>query len=175
MKQSFVALALCAAAAAAQASPLQYNFSYAAVGGILSGSLIGELQADNNTLMITSLLDFVKFNGIDGPSLPFLGSSNDLFNLPPHSTPLTSLNGLLQDFIGCSTGACQDGFLFGAAAFFGVDVFISGPSFGNTLEPYDATHWQISAANVVPEPASLLLTSLAIGGLLGASRRRQRG
>lgn len=173
MKIAVVSLALCAAAA--QATPLQYDFSYAALGGTLSGSLMGELQADNNTLLIASLLDFVKFNGVDGPSLPELGSATDLFNPGARGTPLTSLDGLLQDFGGCSDVICSDGFLLGGAAIIGSAVYASGAAFGQTLELYDASHWHISAANVVPEPGSLLLAGLAICGLMAASRRGARG
>ena len=175
------ALTLLAAVAAphdAQASPIQYDFSYDTGAGILSGSLMGELQADNNTIVISSVLDFAKFNGVAGPSLPYVFSVYSLFSQLETLLPArTSLDGSLQDIYAIdvmfnSTQQVADGFAL-IAGLTGVPLeqYGSGASYGDSGQSYLAGNWSIAAA--VPEPGSMALAGLALIGL-ACTRRRQR-
>lgn len=108
MKNLIVAAALCAATAVAQAAPIQYDFSYDTGVGALSGSLMGELQADLNTLVISSFLDFAKFNGVAGPTLLFVMALSTGFG-GPFVPASTTLDGSVQDFLAIN-GPGTEGF-----------------------------------------------------------------
>lgn len=163
----------------AQASPIQYDFSYDSGHGILSGSLMGELQADNNTILISSVLDFAKFNGVAGPSLPNVLSIYGLFSKSPTFVPArTTLDGSLQDIYALdrpftNTPQLIEGFAL-IAGLTGLPVSLQGfagtESFGDNNTSYLAANWSITAA--VPEPGSMALFGLALLGLAGTRRRR---
>jgi len=79
---------------AAQAA--QFNFSYTTgAGGILSGMIDGDVQADNDTVFVTAVT-MPLFNGVPGPPLPVLSSITTLFGGPP-VPPTVSLSGLTMD------------------------------------------------------------------------------
>lgn len=172
MKKSVIAATLGLAFFLPQAEAALFNLSYTlAGGGILEATLDGTLQADNNTVIVNSVLDFATFNGVAGPSLPFANSTDAQFGVPG-GVPTLTLDGSFQDFIACTSGACNDGFAFSVgnfvAASFGVPVYNSGVSFGDTLDLYNPANYSLSA---VPTPATLPL--LAIGGAAMGWRRRK--
>lgn len=144
-----------------QAEAAFFDFSYTlSGGGVLAGQLDGTLQADNNTLFVNSVPDFVTFNGSNGPSLPFVSSVDDFINITPGSIPTLTLDGSFMDFIACTNNSCVDGFAFavgnGFAAATGLNSYNSGNSFGTVFEPYNAANWKINI-RAVPTPTTTWL------------------
>lgn len=156
------------------AEAASFNFSYTLQNGsILSGMLDGDVQADGDTVFVTSV-SMPTFNGVAGPDLPFLNIPSYL--LGGSGTPTVSISGLLMSFLACDSPVCSDGFLFeSSGAVFGLPLYNSGSSYGSSFESYDSSKWQLTAKNPVsvPEPASVL--GLLGMGALGVASKLKKG
>jgi hypothetical protein len=149
-----------------------FNFSYTASTGVLTGMLEGDLQADNDTVIV-SAVTMAAFNGVPGPALPFLSSATTAYG-GPLVPPTVSLSGLNLDLAAFDSIAAVDGFVFAPASFFGFPFFVGGSSFGATgFELYDPTKWSLTPKSVpVPEPSAVVALALVGGGLLLSKRRK---
>ncbi|MBZ8181450.1 PEP-CTERM sorting domain-containing protein [Oscillatoria salina] len=160
-------------AIANSAEAASFNFSYTLQNGdILSGMLEGEVQADNDTVIVSEI-SMASFNDVLGPELTLIESFFEFLTGTP-GVPTVSFSGSVMDIIACGTSNCSDGFLFeGSGSLFGTPAYSSGFSYGNTFDNYNPERWQLTAKNVtsVPEPASLL-GLLAVGALGIASHRK---
>lgn len=160
------------AAPAAQAGV--YDFSYTASWGVVSGTIIGTLQGDNNTIDVSSITN-PEFDGVPGPAVPVITTLADFFGVPGPTVPEVTLDGTNNNVLACTTSACFDGFFFDQAGVnAGYPQFAVGPSYGNTgtalYEPYDVTKWSIAA---VPEPATWVMMLAGLAGLGFAARSRR--
>lgn len=182
----------CAAVAAAIGSVIgvqtaqaaAYDFSYRDDFGVVSGTIIGVLQADANTIDVTSIIN-PEFNSAPAPAVPIITTIADFFSRPGPTVPEVTLDGTNNNLLACTTSACIDGFFFDQAGVdgtlgAGVPEFAEGPSYGNKVtdffEQYDATKWSIAAvrgATPVPEPSTwaMMLTGMAALGLAMQRRR----
>jgi hypothetical protein len=147
-----------------------FHFSYTTSTGVLTGTLDGTLQSDNDTVFVTAVGP-AFFNGVPGPALPVLSSATTF--LGGSAPPTVSLSGLNLD-IYTATSAGDDGFTFIPAGLFGPEpVFISGPSFGEIFEGFDRANWSLTPKSVpVPEPSAVVALALVGGGLLLSQRRK---
>jgi hypothetical protein len=173
MRKQIIAAAMGLALSVPAAQATLFDFSYELAGGdILAGQVEGVLQGDNNSVVVSSVLDFATFNGIPGPSLPFVESLDEYFGLGGPLDPIFTLDGSFMDLIACTNSGCFDGFLFAAgsayAAVVGVPLYNSGISFGAAYEPFDAGRWTLQA---VPLPATLPLLLIGAAGIRFARRR----
>ncbi|MBM3728028.1 MAG: PEP-CTERM sorting domain-containing protein [Acidobacteria bacterium] len=153
------------------AAPMAYNFSYQSSKGLLAGMLTGELQGDNNTVVVSSF-SMVTFNGNPGPDLPFLYSLVEAFLGPGPLPPVVSLDGLGIDFLACSgpLGLCVESFYFAPAGSLApVGIASSSFAYGFFNEEYLPENWSLTPK--VPEPSSFALLGL---GVLAVVVRRRR-
>ena len=163
-------LSLALLGSAAQATT--YAFTYAADAGLVKGRLTGTLQADNNTVLVSTVRDFVTVGGVVLPAFPFVTTGSTIYGAP--RAPTVTLDGSNLDFLACSV----DEFCSGEGIGFDPDVLAFTPVFrifAASISPdlieeaTDASRWSISA---VPEPATWGLM-VAGFGLVGTAARRR--
>ncbi len=166
--------------AATTASAGTFNFSYTtSKGGVLTGQVTGILQADLNTVIVSSLLS-TEFNGVSGPALPFLTSVSGFF-LSSGLSPALSLDGSVMDFCAATAPCSSVGFLFAPAGIAAsVPIYNATTFYGNAFEQFAPARWSMTAARLsdvsspaVPEPASLLLMGTAMAALATLAHRRR--
>lgn len=167
-----VALAASAALAGAQAGT--FNFSYMSSTGVLSGQLTGTLQADLNTVVVTSVLS-PAFDGVPSPALPIFTSVTTRLGGP--AVPVVSLNGLVMDLYNFYIDANvlnNVGFSFLPANIYGEMYYLSTSFFGGNFEPFAPSNWSLTPAAVaaVPEPGGLVLVATALAALAIVAARR---
>ena len=146
-----------------------YTFSYELAGGsILSGKLDGDLQGDNDTVVVNSVSD-LSFNGAPAAgSFPYLDS---VLNVPGLGLPpVVSISGSFMDIIVADSGASFDGFLFNTPRGLGRSVYASSATFGGSIETYEPANWTLTP---VPEPSSIVMFSIGALGMMFARRQRR--
>ncbi len=174
MRQTTAILGLALALSTGAAQAATYAFRYAADAGIVTGRLTGTLQADHNTVLVSSVRDFVTVGGVMLPSFPFVTTGSTIYGVP--RSPTVTLDGSNLDFLACNV----DEFCSGEGVGFDPDVLAFTPVFrvfAAVISPdlieeaTDASRWSISA---VPEPATWGLMVAGFGLIGTAARRRIR-
>jgi hypothetical protein len=157
---------------------LTYDFNGADPGGVLEAVISGTLQGDGNTVVVDAVLDFATFDGIAGPSLPFI-ESVDQFTAhhPGPLDPTLTLDGSFADIVAATDPGTADGFAFAVAnvyATLGVasDIYTSGSGFGGAFTPFVVSGYSLVPL-ATPVPATLALAASGLG-LLGLVRARTR-
>lgn len=148
--------------------PYAFTYNNAAAQVRITGTLLGSLQADGNSIVVSQVLGVPSFNGAPAVALPFVDSLIDVVGRTAFLPPVVSLDGRRMDFAACTSAACSDGFGFEASGLIGFPVVYALASFGNLdANLYRPADWSISA---VPETGTWLLMALGLCGL--AARRR---
>ena len=171
IRVAILPLLLSLAAGTSRADILTFTYVSPDTGSVLSGTMNGTLEPDDNTFVVTSMGP-VDFDGAPAPALPFVDSPDNFLGIGT-TLPTVTLDASFMDFFACTDNTCSDGFLFGvgdgvSGLYGGVPVYIVGPSFGNTSSLFDATGW-----TVTPEPSSLCL-GLTMVALALVVRRHSR-
>ena len=182
-KKISLAVLLGLALPSAHAAVLDFSYTRSTDNKVLAGQLSGTIQPDGNTVVVSSVLDFVTLDGVAGPALPFVYSTDFINFGTPNLLPVITFDGLFLDFIACDIANCAgvNAITFNAgnasAANFGTNgapFYASGGFFGPFGETFSATRWAVSSPAQVPEPATTLLL-LAGGSLLLFRSRRKTG
>ncbi|WP_050932126.1 hypothetical protein [Aestuariivita boseongensis] len=167
MKSIFFAfLAIAVSSISAAAATYEYNYTFS-TGQVVTGSFVGTLQGDSNTIFITDIsppsLDGVVHSG--GVSTLFTGFNSG------GGTPTASLDGSVMDF-SVADPLYTEGFAIKTNAgtqYFDLDlqVGLADP------ESFNGQRWAIQEVPpTVPLPASGILLLLGAGGLWVLSRRK---
>jgi hypothetical protein len=137
------------------AEAASFGFTYTLnSGSVLSGNLIGDLQPNNDTVFVSAVTQ-AKFNGVFGPSLPFVQALSTFLGGPP--TPATvSFSGLTMNIIACNDPTCSDeGFLFDDGSATGDPLYTGSASYSDfPFETFDRSRWSLSPTSI-PTPALL--------------------
>ncbi|MGK7878619.1 MAG: PEP-CTERM sorting domain-containing protein [Crocosphaera sp.] len=156
-----------------------FNFSYTSESGdIVSGMLEGEVQGDNDTVIV-SAITMPMFNGSPAPDVNFIDSVSN-FAEASGFPPTVSLTGTVtsMDIAACVDPDCFDGFSFDGLQTFapGFSIYFSGASYGDANEVYNPANWSLTAKSVesVPEPSTIISLAM-VGGSLLLSKRVKRG
>lgn len=172
-KSLFPAAALCLSAVllpSAQAADQVFSFVYDSPLNtvVIRGELLGSLQADGNTVIVSQVLGVPTVNGMPAVALPFTDSIIDVIAGTSFLPPRVSLDGTVMDFAACTDSECDDGFGFESSGQFGIPVAALLTSFGNLdIIDYSPGDWSMS---VVPELDTWALMAL---GLLGVGLARR--
>lgn len=135
---------------------------------VITGELLGNLQADGNTVVVSQVLGAPVVIGVPAVSVPFVDSIINVVAGSSFLLPRVSLNGAVMDFAACTTNACDDGFGFEASGQFGAPLAALLPSFGGLdVIEYSPGDWTMSA---VPEVDAWALMALGLMGI-GLYRR----
>lgn len=156
-------------AAGASEQPWSFEYNNATAGVLITGTLLGILQPDGNSIVVSAVQGVPSFNGAPAVALPFVDSLIDVVGDTSFLPPVVSLDGVRMDFAACSSAACNDGFGFEGSGIAGFPIVFTLSSFGNLNGVlYRPDDWSISA---VPEPHTWLLMALGLAAL--AARRAQ--
>jgi len=191
MKKTLIAVSLGLTIYLPLAEAEEFNFSYidTADGVNLAGIMIGTLQADKNTVAVTSVQG-VTFNGVAATPTPLLYNADVAYSVeypgttghpafpiapgfPDSTTPLVTLDGSYMNFTAAVLPDLYDGFQFYvgnslASSVLGGNYYMGGTSYGYTMPLYVQSDWQMSA---VPLPTSVIMFASGLLGL-GALRKK---
>ena len=169
-------LLLSLASGTSRADILSFTYHSPDLGSLLSGTMNGTFEPDDNTFVVTSMGP-LDLDGAPAPALPFVDSPDNFLGIGP-ALPTVTLNASFMDLFACTDNTCSDGFLFG------------GPSFGNTTSLFDANGWSAAGTDddtspgdgesapvfaATPEPSSLWLGLTAVALALAVRRHRRLG
>jgi MYXO-CTERM domain-containing protein len=172
-------MGLTAASGYANIDVLTFSYDLTGTGPLITGTMTGTLQADNNTFFVNSV-GSLTFAGAPAPSTPFVYSFDNFLAGPPLTIPPTvTLDGSYMDIIACTGPSCPDGFLFAAgdnaAISAGGSFYSSGVSFGAAYLPFDAGDWHATVtASATPEPGYAWPLVAGVFALVILRRRRHR-
>jgi len=186
-------LLLSLASGTSRADILSFTYHSPDLGSLLSGTMNGTFEPDDNTFVVTSMGP-LDLDGAPAPALPFVDSPDNFLSIGP-ALPTVTLNASFMDLFACTDDTCSDGFLFGvgdgvSGLFGGVPVYSGGPSFGNATSLFDANGWSAVGDDddtspgdgelapvfaATPEPSSLWLGLTAVALALAVRRHRRLG
>ena len=147
-------------------------------GAVLTATIEGTLQGDNNTVLVTGISD-VTVNAFALPPFASVDAFSEFAGGPPADPVLTLNGGPVMDFVACATAICDAGFLFAVGppanlSFGGNDVFDSEGLPVETIELFNSDRYSLVALATVPGPATLLLLVSAVTGVGMARAWRRR-
>lgn len=168
-----VGLATFAAAPSAQASELNFSYTFSNTGNVLSGSLDGTLQPGGNIFDVTSVSSLFV-NGV-AVALPTTVYSEDTVYVGISDPAAVSVDG---SYMNLYASSYSDIFAFAVgdqtAADLGVNQAGATTGYGGTgfYVPYSNADWSASVVGAVPEPSTFALLGSGLLGLAGVARRK---
>lgn len=159
-KFAVIVLILLCLPMAAQATPIGYSFDYTfSSGAVLSGMLSGELQSDNDTVLVDTV-SMVSYSG-----LPVLEFPETLIRTT------ASISGAFMDLATAAPNGVLGGWILFNPTQGDFAAVVARPDFSRLeYEAFDASRWNLVAK--VPEPATLAIMGLGLAGI--GFRRRER-